>query len=147
MLIYLALLLGAGWLHLSGMNNSGRLRDLWSLPLTGTIGFLLVHSVASVIDRHDGRLRRLLLFIGDNTLYVFVFHIVSFKLISLLKIWWYGLDYAQIGCHMVIHYANHSDLFWLLYTVAGVSVPLIGLRAARALRRAILPAGFSRASA
>lgn len=38
----LALMLTAGWFHLSGMNNRGTFRDLWSLPLTGTIGFLTV---------------------------------------------------------------------------------------------------------
>ena len=29
---------------------------------------------------------------------------------------------------MVIHYRNHEDLFWILYSLAGVALPLIGLR-------------------
>ena len=117
------------------MNNSGKLADLITLPLTGTIGFLAVHYLSSIIDAKDGRLRNLLVFIGDNTLYVFIFHIISFKLVSLIKIWWYGLDPAQIGCHMVIHFNNHDDVFWILYSIVGVAVPLIVVTAIRNLSK------------
>lgn len=120
---YFALLCGAAFLHLSGMNNSGKLRDVATLPLTGTIGFLMLHHISAVIDARGGLVRSLLVHIGDNTLYVFVFHIISYKLVSLLKIHYYGLDFKQIGCHMVIHY-NHTDFFWVLYSVVGVAVPL-----------------------
>lgn len=134
-LLYLAILLVSAKLHFSGMNNSGKLADLITLPLTGTIGFLAVHYLASIIDAKDGRLRKLLVFIGDNTLYVFIFHIISFKLVSLIKIWWYGLDPAQIGCHMVIHFNNHDDVFWILYSIVGVAVPLIVVSAIRNLSK------------
>jgi hypothetical protein len=61
---------------------------------------------------------------GDHTLNIFIFHIVAYKTVSLLKIWYYGLDPRQIGCHMVIHEHSHEDLFWILYTIAGVGLPL-----------------------
>lgn len=134
-LLYLTILLVSAKLHFSGMNNSGKLADLITLPLTGTIGFLAVHYLSSIIDAKDGRLRNLLVFIGDNTLYVFIFHIISFKLVSLIKIWWYGLDPAQIGCHMVIHFNNHDDVFWILYSIVGVAVPLIVVSAIRNLSK------------
>lgn len=137
-LMYFAILLVSAKLHFSGMNNSGKITDLVTLPLTGTIGFLAVHYLSSLIDARDGILRRLLVFIGDNTLYVFVFHIISFKLVSLLKIWWYDLDPAQIGCHMVIHFNNHSDAFWVLYSIVGVAVPLIVLTAIRAVSEKVI---------
>lgn len=35
---------------------------------------------------------------------------------------------------MVIHY-NHLDFFWVLYSVAGVALPLLGLEGVRRLRR------------
>lgn len=139
-LLFFLLLCGGAWLHLSGMNNSGRLRDLWSLPLTGCIGFLMVKYVAEIIDRKEGAIKRMLVFIGTNTLYVFVFHIIAFKAVSILKIMWYDLDPGQIGCHMVIHY-NHTDFFWVLYSIAGVAIPLAGLQSVRYLRRK-----FSKAS-
>lgn len=132
-LAYFTLLCGAAWLHLSGMNNAARWRDLWSLPVTGTIGFLFLHWIAGAIDGRQSKMRDLLVFIGDNTLYVFIFHIISFKAVSLLKVWWYGLDPGQIGCHMVIHY-NHTDFFWVLYSVVGVALPLAVLSLYRSLK-------------
>lgn len=113
--------------HWCGMNNSGQIRDLMTLPLTGIAGFLFTRHISGLIDAAGGAVARILTYIGNNTLYVFIFHIISFKAVSLLKIWWYGLDPAQIGCHMVIHYNNHEDLFWLLYTVAGTAIPLVCL--------------------
>lgn len=131
-LAYFALLCFAAVQHFSGMNNGARMQDLLTLPLTGMVGFLMIHHVAGLIVRKDTWLRRLLVFVGDNTLYIFILHIVAFKPVSALKIWWYGLDPAQIGCHMVIHY-NHTDFFWVVYSVAGVALPLLGLLAWRAV--------------
>lgn len=134
-IFYIIVLCIAATLHFSGMNNSGRWRDLWTLPLTGITGFLMIHYIAGKIASRDSMLRRLLVFIGDNTLYIFIFHIISFKAVSILKIWWYGLDWEQIGCHMVIHEHN-DDFFFILYTIVGVAFPLFALQACRALRRA-----------
>ena len=126
----------AAVLHLCGMNNSGTMRDVLTLPLTGLIGFIVTYRVSAFIHAgHLGvRLRRLLVYIGENTLYIFIFHIVAFKVVSLLKILYYDLDWGQMGCHMVIHY-NHLDFFWVLYSVAGVALPLLGLEGVRRLRR------------
>lgn len=127
-LLLFSLLCVAAWLHLSGMNNNGKMIDVLTLPITGIMGFIAVRYLAGIIDRNDNRLRDSLIFIGENTLYIFVFHIIAFKTVSLVKIWWYDLDFAQIGCHMVIHHNNHSDLFWIAYSVAGVAVPLLWLK-------------------
>lgn len=134
-LLFLGLLCVAAYLHLSGINIKARMQDILTLPITGTIGFLTVHYISTIINRHDNGLKRLLCYIGNNTLYIFIFHIAAYKLVSLLKIWWYDLDFLQIGCHMVIHY-NHTDIFWVLYSIAGVAVPLLGLEAVRKLKRA-----------
>ncbi|MCM1369412.1 MAG: acyltransferase family protein [Candidatus Amulumruptor caecigallinarius] len=127
-LIYFLILCVAAKFHFCGMNNRGEMRDLLTLPLTGCTGFLLVKHISRVIDAAAGPAARLLAFVGNNTLYVFIFHIISFKLVSLVKIWWYDLPFEQIGCHMVIHYNNHEDLFWVIYSIVGVAVPLIALK-------------------
>lgn len=137
-LIYFVLLCGAAWLHLSGMNNSGMYRDLWSLPVTGCLGWLMVHWAAKKIDGHDGKLRTLLVFIGENTLYVFIFHILAFKTVSYAKILWYGYPFEMIGSHMVIH-ENNTDFFWILYSIAGVALPLGVLWLYRAIRKGTSP--------
>ena len=120
--------LAAGsFMNFHGMNLTPKPIDLLTLPLSGMAGFVMLHHISSAIDNSNGMARRFLIFCGQNTLYVFVFHILSFKLVSLLKIWWYGLDFAQIGCHMVIHYRHADDGFWVLYTIAGVGLPLLGV--------------------
>lgn len=123
-IVCLAVLCVGAWQHWCGMNNHGQLRDLATLPLTGIAGFVFIRHIAGTIESSAGFVCRLLTYIGENTLYVFIFHIISLKTVSALKIWWYGLDPRQIGCHMVIHYNNHEDLFWILYTIAGVGIPL-----------------------
>ncbi len=87
-------------------------------------GFLMTYNISSRIDRHDGWLKRFLIYAGDNTLCVFVFHILAFKVVSLIKIWYYDLDYLQIGCHMVIHEHSQEDCFWIIYSIVGVGLPL-----------------------
>lgn len=108
----------------AGMNLAPKLQDVFTLPLTGIAGFLMLHIIASAIDKRNNPLKRFLVYAGDMSVYVYIFHISAFKLVSLIKIWWYGLDFGQIGCHMVIH-DFHGDLFWILYTIVGTAVPLI----------------------
>lgn len=137
-LLYAALLVGGAALGLQGMTLSVKLRTVATLPVTGAIGFLMVHSIASWIDGHDNIVKRFLVYCGNNTLYIYVFHIISFKLVSALKIWWYGLDWGQIGCHMVIHENSTTDLFWVLYTIVGTAVPLLGITLYRHIKALML---------
>lgn len=125
-----AIILSAGLLvvgalnHWAGMNLAPKQIDVVTLPLTGIAGFFLTHQIARLIDRCDNWFKRLLVHCGEMTVYIYVFHIISFKAVSLLKIAYYDLDPRQIGCHMVIHDHN-GDLFWILYTIAGVALPLL----------------------
>lgn len=120
------LLLAAGSaLHFHGMTLSPKPYDVLTLPFTGIIGFLMLHHISAVIDRHKGCIKRFLVYCGDNTLYIFVFHIIAFKLVTVAKIIYYGLDWEQIGTHMVVHYRSQTDLFFILYTIVGTAVPLL----------------------
>ena len=122
-LFFLLLFVGA-YFHLAGMNLSPKLIDVLTLPVTGTVGFLLVRYISSIIDSYQGKVRNFLIYAGNMTVYVYVFHIISFKVVSVIKILWYGLPWGQIGCHMVIH-EHHGDYFWILYTIVGVGLPLM----------------------
>lgn len=120
--------------HFCGMYNGGKFLDLLTLPLTGIGGFLLVYYISSRIDSREGHLRDALIYLGENTLYIFILHILAYKPVSLLKIAWYGLDPQQVGCHMVIH-DMRPDWFWIPYTIAGVLLPVGALELARLMRR------------
>ena len=134
-LLYFVLLVGGSMLEFQGMTLSVKLSTIATLPVTGVIGFLMVHSIASWLDRHDGIVKRFLVYCGNNTLYIFVFHILSLKIVSALKIMYYGLGWGQIGCHMVIHENSSTDLFWVLYTIVGTAVPLLGITLYRHIAR------------
>lgn len=110
----------------ANMNWRSSFQQFLSLPVPAILGFLMTYNISTWIDNYDNRLKRSLVYIGDHTLNIFIFHIVSYKVVSLIKIWYYGLDIRQIGCHMVIHDYSQQDYFWILYTIAGVGLPLAG---------------------
>jgi hypothetical protein len=110
----------------ANMNWRSSFQQFLSLPVPAILGFLMTYNISGWIDRCDNMLKRLLVYIGNHTLNIFIFHIVSYKVVSLIKIWYYGLDIRQIGCHMVIHDYSQQDCFWILYTIAGVGIPLAG---------------------
>ena len=108
----------------ANMNWRSTFTQFLSLPVPALLGFLMTYNVSRWIDSKDTRLKRFLAYTGDHTLNIFIFHIIAYKTVSLLKIWYYGLDPRQIGCHMVIHDYSQQDWFWILYTIAGVGLPL-----------------------
>ena len=124
-LVYLCILCIATQLGWHGMTLSPWVQDVATLPLTGIVGFLMVHYVAKWLDRHDGIVKRALVHCGEMTLYIYVFHIISFKVVSAIKIAYYGLDWGQMGCHMVVHENSKTDIFWIFYTIAGTALPLL----------------------
>ena len=111
----------------ANMNWRSTFNQFLSLPVPAILGFLMTLNISSWIDKGQNWFKRFLVYTGDHTLYIFIFHIVSYKVVSLLKIWYYGLDPRQIGCHMVIHDHSQEDYFWILYTMAGTGIPLAGI--------------------
>lgn len=94
------------------------------IVLPAIAGFAMTYWLSSKIEKWNNPVQRFLLFCGRNTLSVYVFHIICFKIVSALKISYYGLDWGHIGDHMIVHH-NKTDLFWILYTIAGVGIPLL----------------------
>lgn len=110
----------------AGMEWRGTFEKCIALPLPAVCGVLMIYNISHWINKHDNVAKHFLVYCGNNTLYVLVFHLLAFKAVSLIKIWYYGLDIEQISCHPVIHEYS-SDLFWTMYTVTGVGLPLLGI--------------------
>ena len=121
----------------ANMNWRSTYTQFLSLPVPALLGFLMTYNISRWIDCTKGWMKKFLVYTGDHTLNIFIFHIISYKVVSLLKIWYYGLDPRQIGCHMVIHDYSQQDLFWILYTIAGVGIPLLGTMMSDKIVRAI----------
>ncbi len=121
-----AIVLICSYLECSGMCLTPRIRDVFSLTLTGFAGWIMTYNASHHLAKLKNFVVRFLVYCGEHTLYIFIWHVSAYKVVSLLKIWWYGLDPRQIGCHMVIHDYAATDCFWVLYTIAGVGIPLSG---------------------
>ena len=91
----------------------------------GIIGTLSATGVSNLLI--NSKLSNTLDTIGSHTLSILTFHFISFKLISLLKIWIYNLPISSLAEYQVVH-AHHEWYWWLLYTFVGVALPtLIGI--------------------
>ena len=110
----------------SAMVFNPDLRRVLALPIPAFCGFLLTYDISCRLDtiKDKSILKRFLIYCGNNTLIIFILHICAYKIVSVLKIMYYGLPWDEIGCHMTIH-EHADDLFWILYTIAGVGVPLL----------------------
>lgn len=134
-----AIVVGAAYLGCSGMTLKPRVRDVFSLALTGTAGWFMTYNLSVAMYRRlPSWCWRWLATCGQLSLYIFIWHVSAYKAVSLLKIWWYDLDMGQIGCHMVIHEHAATDLFWIPYTIAGVGIPVAGYYIYFGLKRRLM---------
>lgn len=61
-------------------------------------------------------------YVGSRTMYILVFHFLSFKLVSLFIIWREGLDISRLSDFPYI--ATDNAWYWVLYSIIGVLLPL-----------------------
>lgn len=62
-------------------------------------------------------------YVGKKTLYILIFHFISFKLVSFILI---GIDnrpFTELTHFPVIE--NNSYCLWIVYSIVGVIVPLL----------------------
>ena len=123
----LAVLILASFFFPASMTWNPDWQQFLSLPLPAIGGFLSLAYVSGLIDCRNSFVKRVLVYVGDRTLYIFAFHLLAFKVVSMLKVWAYGLPWEAVGGHpVVLQPAN--NLWWvILYVVIGVSLPLAGL--------------------
>lgn len=96
----------------------------FSLALTGLLGFMMLRVVSLWLVRLPEKLVRPLAYIGEHTLYIFAFHALAFRLVSMIKVGVYHLPWSQMGNQMVVTHRT-DDAFFLLYTLFGMAVPLL----------------------
>lgn len=63
--------------------------------------------------------------IGKHTMTIFTFHFLAFKIVSLLIIALYGINYSRLSQFPVI--TDIPSMWWGIYTLAGVFIPIICL--------------------
>ena len=112
------------WLCPTSMGYNADFVQFIALPLPVVGAFLALHVFSGWMAGKDNALSRGLVYIGDRTLYVFAFHLLAFKLVSIVKVMVYDLPWSHVGGHPVVH-DEPGDLFFLLYILVGVALPLL----------------------
>lgn len=107
---------------------------LWQ-PYSAIAGFIFVYLISQLLDKlQDVKSRCLkaihsfLVFCGNHTLEIMIFHIFAYKLIAAIQIAIYGMEWEQIGCHMVVHDKTTAAFWWIIYSIGGVAIPLLGVK-------------------
>lgn len=102
-----------------------------SLPLPAIAAFVMFTYISAWVDRHPGLIKRTFAYIGEHTLYIFAFHLVAFKVVSALKVWFYDLPWEAVGGHPVVITPANNWIWVILYLAAGVILPLLWLKSYR----------------
>ena len=116
------------------MNYKADVWEFLSLPVPAVCGFLALCYVAAFIcEKAPKILVNGLAYIGNHTLYIFVFHLLAFKVAGAVKVAWYGLPWQAMGGHPYVLQPENNAFFFLLYVLAGVAIPLLWLEGWRKL--------------
>ena len=84
------------------------------------IGILMTLSFSQLFEKTP--CRHVLYYIGNHTMIILVLHLFVFKFVNLLKIVVFQLPFERISDFKVI--TENNELFWPVYFVLGVSLPL-----------------------
>lgn len=113
----------------TSLASNPNLKSYLGIFLPAIIGWIMTYKFSFWFDNINSKnivyvnIKKYILYIGDNTMPVIVLSFLSFKIISIIKIAYYGLDPLMIGCHPVILWRN--NIFWIYYSIAGLVVPLL----------------------
>lgn len=94
------------------------------LTVAGTAAFIWLRGLSEFILQLPEKYTQWLQFTGENSLYIFVFHLLAFKVASMIKVGVYQLDWEMVGGHPVVQH-ELEDGFWLLYIFVGVVLPIL----------------------
>lgn len=89
--------------------------------LTSTCGTLMVLLICKRLLGHE-TISRILVFCGNHSLTILTWHFLSFKLISLIMIFIYGLPVERLSDHPVIYM---PPFWWVAYFLIGALCPIL----------------------
>lgn len=84
-------------------------------------GTVLTLNISQVIESY--KIKHLFYYLGQNTLVIFALHMLCFKIGNLLKITIYDMPITRLAEFTIIK--DHNTLFWIIYTIIGICIPLL----------------------
>lgn len=115
--------------------------QFFSLLVPAVTGFVLLAYLAHLLTKLKGGVQivtRGFDHIGRHALHILAFHLLAFKLVSILAVGYFDLPWADVAGHPVVKEAAGNALFILLYTAAGVLLPLLWLAGYARMRQNVL---------
>ena len=95
-----------------------------ALALAGSAAFVWLYGLSHYLSLIPRGVPRLIAYIGDNSIYIFGFHLLAFKLVSIIKVLAYGMPWEMVGGHPVVT-EQPDDAFWIAYLFVGAGLPLL----------------------
>ncbi len=90
--------------------------------LLSITGILFTFSISKFINLHVND-HHYIYYIGNHTMPILALNLLSLKIGNLIKIQIYDMPLESLASHTIIY--DHNQLFWLLYLIIGVSIPLL----------------------
>ena len=88
---------------------------------TATSGTILTINISHRIEAY--KIKYLFYYLGQNTMVIFSLHMLCFKIGNLIKIELYNMPLYRLAEFQIIY--EHNTLFWIIYSIIGISIPLI----------------------
>lgn len=85
-------------------------------------GTVMTLNISRFIAQKDNSIKRLLVYIGNNTMTVLTWHFLCFKIVSLAVIKYEDLPMAKLACFPIIQDYN---FLWPAYLLIGAGIPLL----------------------
>lgn len=101
-----------------GLNSVGK---PWFYFIVTVVGLIFVYSLSLLIYRYIYNCVPFLVNIGKHSLSIVFFHFMAFKIITVIQIVM-GEDPIHLACFPV---CNSHGLWWIIYSVTGVLIPII----------------------
>lgn len=122
------LLIPVTFILLLVLNNVGQIElveNSYTNPLflltASLLGWLLISSIAYYI-KYSAIISNVLSIISEQSLYILILHLLSFKLVTLVQVLIYNEPYEYISSFPVLH----SDGLWCIaYTIMGITLPIL----------------------
>ena len=94
------------------------------LALAGSTAFVWLYGLSHYLSLIPRGVPRVIAYIGDNSIYIFGFHLLAFKLVSIIKVLAYGMPWEMVGGHPAVT-EQCDDAFWIAYLFVGAGLPLL----------------------
>lgn len=119
--ICVIILISIAWLYgpkIEMLNYS--YKNVTILYVSSLLGIIMIREISKSLSKTKSRF--LLYYIGNHTMVIFIWHLIAFKIGSLIKIAIFNYPTNRLPEYDLI--AENNDTFWIVYSFIGCFIPL-----------------------